>query len=223
MTETQRELDPELRPPAPLLAASALGFARDGEPVFGPLELSVHAGEVLVVEGDNGSGKTTLIRILAGLASPGSGSLSGLSGAGDEIGAVALLGHQLALKPELTPLENLRFRMGLSGTRAAAAPGAALASVGLEGYEDVPVRRLSQGQRKRAALAALLISPATLWLLDEPYANLDGSGRVLVDRMLEAHTLRGGAAVITSHGLIQPQVARVRYVKLDLKLGLPTP
>jgi heme exporter protein A len=107
----------------------------------------------------------------------------------------------------------------LSGTRAAAAPGAALASVGLEGYEDVPVRRLSQGQRKRAALAALLISPATLWLLDEPYANLDGSGRVLVDRMLEAHTLRGGSAVITSHGLIQPQVARVRY----LKLGSPTP
>ena len=212
MTESQRELDPELRPPAPLLAGSGLGFSRDGEPVFGPLELAVHAGEVLVVEGDNGSGKTTLIRILAGLASPGSGVLEGLQGATD-VAAVALLGHQLALKAELTPLENLRFRAGLSGSRPGSAP-AALASVGLEGYEDVPVRRLSQGQRKRVALAALLLSPATLWLLDEPYANLDRSGRVLVDRMLEAHTLRGGAAVITSHGLIQPQVARVRYLKL---------
>ena len=213
MTESQRELDPELRPPAPLLAASGLGFSRDGEPVFGPLELVVHAGEVLVVEGDNGSGKTTLIRILAGLASPGSGEIEGMQGASD-VGAVALLGHQLGLKAELTPLENLRFRAGLSGARPGAAPGAQLASVGLEGYEDVPVRRLSQGQRKRVALAALLLSPATLWLLDEPYANLDRSGRVLVDRMLEAHTLRGGAAVITSHGLIQPQVAKVRYLKL---------
>jgi len=214
VTGSQRELDPELRPPAPLLAGSDLGFSRDGEPVFGPLELAVHPGEVLVVEGDNGSGKTTLIRILAGLASPGSGALRGLSGPNTDIGAVALLGHQIALKAELTPLENLRFRVGLTGVRGGASPGAALASVGLEGYEDVPVRRLSQGQRKRVALAALLLSPATLWLLDEPYANLDRSGRVLVDRMLESHTLRGGAAVITSHGLIQPQVAKVRYVKL---------
>jgi heme exporter protein A len=214
VTEAQRELDPELAPPAPLLAGSALSFSRDGELVFGPLDLAVHAGEVLVVEGDNGSGKTSLVRILAGLASPVSGTLTGLSGGGSEVGAVAVLGHQLALKSELTPLENLRFRMGLVGARSGAAPGAALASVGLEGYEDVPVRRLSQGQRKRVALAALLTSPATLWLLDEPYANLDRSGRVLVDRMLEAHTLRGGAAVITSHGLIQPQVAKTRYVKL---------
>jgi len=215
VTELQRELDPELRPPAPLLAGAGLGYSRDGEPVFGPLDLQVHAGEVVVVEGDNGSGKTTLVRILAGLASPGTGELQGLWGAGTEVGAVALLGHQLALKPELTPLENLRFRVGLSGLRTGASPPAALASVGLEGYEDVLVRRLSQGQRKRVALAALLLSPATLWLLDEPYANLDGSGRVLVDRMLEAHTLRGGAAVITSHGLIQPQVAKARYLKLS--------
>jgi heme exporter protein A len=114
----------------------------------------------------------------------------------------------------LSPLENLRFRIGLGGLRGGTAPGAALASVGLEGYEDVLVRRLSAGQRKRVALAALLISPATLWLLDEPYANLDRPGRVLVDRMLEAHILRGGGAIITSHGLIQPQVARVRYLKL---------
>src|SRR5262249_40215044 len=104
------------------------------------------------------------------------------------------------LKLELTALQNLRFAIGLGGLRAGITAQLALASVGLDGYEDQPVRMLSAGQRKRVALARLLLVPAALWLLDEPYANLDRGGIELVNRLLDAHARRGGAALITSHG-----------------------
>ena len=189
----------------PLLAARDLVFAREDELIFGPLGVSLAEGGALVVEGDNGSGKTTLLRVLAGLLEPTGGELEWRGGPWDasarEPGSIALLGHQLGLKLDLSPHENLHFRIGLSGTKAGSTPAAALRSVGLSGYEDVPVRALSAGQRKRCALAALLLSGAGLWLLDEPYANLDREGRVLVDRMLEAHRMRGGAVVLSSHGL----------------------
>ena len=88
----------------------------------------------------------------------------------------------------------------LGGLRPGITPHHALKSVGLDGYEDVPLRQLSAGQKKRVALARLLLVPAALWLLDEPYANLDREGMALVNRLLEVHALRGGAALITSHG-----------------------
>jgi heme exporter protein A len=188
---------------APLLQARALGFARNEEPIFGPLDFALHAGEVVLIEGDNGSGKTTLLKVLSGLLEPTSGdvllhdaplTLAKLSH------QVALLGHLLGLKLELSALENLRFATGLGGIRSGITPSLALASVGLEGYEDQPLRMLSAGQRKRVALARLLLVPAALWLLDEPYANLDREGIELVNRLLDNHARRGGAALITSHG-----------------------
>jgi len=202
----------------PLLAADRLEYARGGEPIFGPLDFALPGGRVLVVEGDNGAGKTTLVRMLAGLIQPTAGQLlwQGLPFA-DSVrppGSVALLGHALGLKGELSALENLRFRIGLSGVRGGLSLHGALASVGLEGYEDVAVRTLSAGQRKRTALAAMLLSPASLWLMDEPYANLDRQGQVLVDRMLETHRARGGAVLLTSHGLIQPQVSGLSTTRL---------
>lgn len=198
----------------PLLAARALGFARGDEPIFGPLDFSLAPRETLVMEGGNGAGKTTLVRVLAGLLPPGTGSIewngAELSRLAPDPGRIALLGHHLALKADLTPRENLKFRIALQGLRTGITIAAALRSTGLEGYEDVAVRTLSAGQRKRTALAALLLSPAQVWLLDEPYANLDRDGQVLVDRMLEAHAARGGATVMTSHGLVRPALARCR-------------
>jgi len=188
---------------APLLQARALGFARNEESIFGPLDFALHAGEIVLIEGDNGSGKTTLLKVLSGLLEPTSGevllhdaplTLAKLSH------QVALLGHLLGLKLELSALENLRFATGLGGVRSGITPQLALASVGLEGYEDQPLRMLSAGQRKRVALARLLLVPAALWLLDEPYANLDREGIELVNRLLDNHARRGGAALITSHG-----------------------
>lgn len=187
----------------PLLQARALTYARNEEPIFGPLDFSLHTGEVVLIEGDNGSGKTTLLKVLSGLLDPTSGlvllhgtplTLARLSH------QVALLGHLLGLKLELSALQNLRFAIGVGGMRAGITAQLALASVGLEGYEDQPVRMLSAGQRKRVALARLLLVPASLWLLDEPYANLDRDGIELVNRVLDAHARRGGAALITSHG-----------------------
>ncbi len=127
---------------------------------------------------------------------------------------VSLLGHLLGLKLELTALENLRFAIGLGGLRAGITPHQALKSVGLEGYEDVAVRQLSAGQKKRVALARLLLVPAALWLLDEPYANLDREGIELVNRLLELHARRGGAALITSHGAYAYTSGTPRRIRL---------
>src|SRR5450432_1914752 len=187
----------------PLLQASALTYTRNAEAIFGPLDFSLHVGEVVLIEGDNGSGKTTLLKVLCGLLDLSSGQVL-LHGEPLTLAKlshqVALLGHLLGLKMELSTLQNLRFAVGMGGIRSGITPQLALASVGLEGYEDQPLRTLSAGQKKRVALARLLLVPAALWLLDEPYANLDRGGIELVNRLLDNHARRGGAALITSHG-----------------------
>ncbi|WP_425478819.1 heme ABC exporter ATP-binding protein CcmA [Dokdonella koreensis] len=188
--------------PIPLLEARGLAFARNEEAIFGPLGFRLYAGDVVLIEGDNGAGKTTLLRVLSGLLeAEGEILLDGEPLTLARLARqVAVLGHQPGLKTDLTPLENLRFAIGVSGLRPGVSPRMALGSVGLEGYEDVPARQLSAGQKKRVALARLLLVPAALWLLDEPYANLDRGGIDLVNRLLDTHARRGGAALVTSHG-----------------------
>jgi heme exporter protein A len=171
----------------------------------------------LLVEGDNGSGKTTLLRVLAGLLQPTGGTvrIGGVPGDREAVARhVALLGHQLGHKGELTALENLHFAMGLFGRRADADPEAALDEVGLAGYEDQPARAMSAGQRKRLALARLRLLPAPLWLLDEPFANLDLEGIALVNRLVERHLADGGGALITSHGAYATGAYRTRLLRL---------
>lgn len=203
--------------PAPLLEARALRFLRQDEPVFGPLDFALRAGEIALVEGDNGSGKTTLMRVLTGMLRPGEGEVR-LDGASFSLetmaGAVVFLGHHLGLKLDLSARENLRVSVGLYGQREGTSAVAALAEVGLAGFEDEPVRRLSAGQKKRAALARLLLLPARVWLLDEPYANLDREGIALVNRLLEGHAARGGAALVTSHGAVSFAGGEPRRIRL---------
>ncbi|MDR3446048.1 cytochrome c biogenesis heme-transporting ATPase CcmA [Dyella sp.] len=189
----------------PLLEARALTFYRQDEPVFGPLDFRLHEGEVALVEGDNGSGKTTLLRILAGLLHIDEGALDWRGQPWrriDHLGDTLFLGHHLGLKGDLSARENLAVAAGLYGARDGHTVDGVLADIGLAGYEDEPVRRLSAGQKKRAALARLLLLPATLWLLDEPYANLDRTGIELVNRLLTQHAAEGGAALVTSHGAV---------------------
>lgn len=212
-------MDPSIEAPrSPWIHARGLAVARGSEPIFGPLDLAAAPGRLLVVEGGNGSGKTTLLRALAGLLEASAGELAWLGEPRDPWrpapGEIALLAHQLGLKVDLSPAENLAFAIGLSGGRAAMPVAAALAAVGLEGYEDLPVRRLSAGQRKRAALARLLVVPASVWLLDEPYANLDREGHALVDRLVGAQLRRGGAVVMTSHGHFAPQALPFERIAL---------
>jgi len=201
----------------PLLEARALSFLRQDEPVFAPLDFQLHAGELALVEGDNGSGKTTLLRILAGLLHVGEGELNwrGKPLQRDNcVGEILFLGHQLGLKADLSPRENLQIATGLSGCRDGTSVISVLGEIGLSGYEDEPVRRLSAGQKKRAALARLLLLPATLWLLDEPYANLDRTGIALVNQLLKTHTTAGGAALVTSHGAVSFHGGEPRHIRM---------
>jgi len=205
--------------PAPaLLSARGLAFARNEQPVFGPLDFDVDAGEALLVQGGNGAGKTTLLRVLAGLLPAGTGQVA-IEGRAAEpelrARAIAFLGHLPALKADLTALENLRFLCGLHGRRRGQLPAAAMSIVGLAGHEDTPARQLSAGQRKRLSLARMWLSPAPLWLLDEPYANLDLEGLELVNRMVQAHLRAGGAAVITTHGAYAAPPVRTRLLELE--------
>ena len=145
-----------LPPAPPLLAARGLAFLRNDEPIFGPLDLHVHTGEALLVEGGNGAGKTTLLRVLAGLLPPAEGDIRIAGAALDRQSAaqhIALLGHLLGHKGELTALENLRFAQGLYGTRRGADPESALDEVGLTGYDDAPARTLSAGVSRCTLLA----------------------------------------------------------------------
>jgi heme exporter protein A len=202
----------------PLLAAQGLSFARNDEPVFGPLDFVVAAGEALLVQGGNGAGKTTLLRVLAGLlrADAGEIHIDGRVAKSDlRARAIAYLGHLPGLKADLDSLENLDFLCGLHGRRARQLPGNALAMVGLAGYEATLARQLSAGQKKRLSLARLWLSPAPLWLLDEPYANLDLDGINLVNRMISAHLRDGGAALVTTHGAYAAPPVQTRMLVLE--------
>jgi len=200
-----------------LLRASGLGFLRNDLRIFGPLDLHVNRGEALLIEGENGAGKTTLLRVLAGLLAASEGEIRIRNAVADRhsvASTVLLLGHLLGHKGELTALENLHFAMGIFGHRAAADPERSLAAVGLAGFEDHPARLLSAGQRKRLALARLGLLPAPLWLLDEPFANLDLQGIALVNTLLEQHLADGGAALITSHGAYATGAFQTRCLTL---------
>ena len=204
-------------PPLPLLAARGLAFSRNDEPVFGPLDFAVAAGEALLVQGGNGAGKTSLLRVLAGLLRADAGEIE-IDGkpaqAGLRARAIAYLGHLPALKADLDTLQNLDFLCGLHGRRPRQLPENALSMVGLAGHEDSLARQLSAGQKKRLTLARLCLSPAPLWLLDEPYANLDLDGINLVNRMISAHLREGGAALVTTHGAYAAPPVRTRVLVL---------
>lgn len=209
-------MSPSASPAVPLLAAHRVAFARNDEPVFGPLDFNVDRGETLLVEGDNGSGKTTLLRVLAGML-PGEGEIrfDGTPASRDSRnGRVLLLGHRLGMNDSLSARENLAFLTGLYGTRAGATVESALAAVGIEGWIDEPLRNLSAGQKKRVGLARLLLLPGDLWLLDEPYANLDRHGIELVNALIAEHCAGGGAALVTSHGAVRFADPNARHIRL---------
>ena len=200
----------------PLLAVRALAFSRDEALVFGPLEFSVDANEALLVQGGNGAGKTTLLRVLAGLLRADAGEIEiegAVADAASRAQHIAYLGHLPGLKADLSAFHNLNYLCGLHGRRKQTVE-AAMDIVGLAGFEDAAVRTLSAGQKKRLGLARMWLSTAPLWLLDEPYANLDLDGIHLVNQMVQAHLREGGAALITTHGAYAAPPVRTRLLEL---------
>ncbi|MGH8154715.1 MAG: heme ABC exporter ATP-binding protein CcmA [Rhodanobacteraceae bacterium] len=202
---------------APLLAARRLAFSRNDEPVFGPLDFSLGPGETVLVEGDNGSGKTTLLRVLAGMLAATSGDIrfGGRPASRDSRnGRVLLLGHRPGMNESLSARENLEFLAGLYGTRDGINAASAMEDVGIGAWLDEPLRTLSAGQKKRVGLARLLLLRGDIWLLDEPYANLDRHGIDLVNRLIARHCGAGGAALVTSHGAVRFADAGARHIRL---------
>lgn len=168
------------------------------------LAFSLSAGGCLQILGANGAGKTTLLRVLSGLLEPESVTLrwQGLVRSPRDPAYhadLAYLGHDAPLKADLTGTENISFAVGLHRQMTAADAQRALQRVDAQRFADRPIRTLSAGQRRRIALAALWLSGASLWLLDEPATNLDLAGQALVTGLIEEHLQRGGLVVAATH------------------------
>ena len=173
--------------------------------LFEGMAFKLAAGDILELRGPNGAGKSTLLRILAGLTRPMAGEVRCVGGPARDPGEAGedparhYLGHADAIKPNETAREQARFWARFFGHDDDAG-SQALERIGLANRSDVPGRGLSAGQRRRLALARLLIDPRPIWLLDEPVAALDSEGRARVEALVAKHAADGGITVVAMHG-----------------------
>jgi len=205
------------------LQARNLSCVRGGKTLFAALDVWVRPGQSLHLQGDNGSGKTSLLRLLAGLSEPAGGEM--LWGGLPMVQVretyqrnMLYLGHALALKEGLSALENLQFAAAMMDQAwSPDSATAALRQMGLRGREHMPLQVLSQGQKRRVALARLCLSPAQLWLLDEPFVALDAAACELLLGLMQTHVGQGGMVVFTSHQALTWRGGEHR----SLRLGAP--
>ncbi|HEX5477732.1 MAG TPA: cytochrome c biogenesis heme-transporting ATPase CcmA [Burkholderiales bacterium] len=203
-----------------MLQATDLVCERGERVLFRGLSLSLEPGELLRVAGSNGRGKTSLLRILCGLLAPAQGEVrwkgAPIRELREDYGReLVYVGHAAAVKDDLTAAENLSISCRLGGARC----GRQAVLEALHRFSvphDVFLKRLSQGQRRRAALARLLLSDAApLWLLDEPFVALDAAASALVEALIRAHVASGGMAVYTTHQGAGIQAPAARLLDLE--------
>jgi heme exporter protein A len=188
-----------------MFCVSNLSCARGDKRLFSGVSFSLQPGQWLHLEGNNGVGKTSLLRLVCGLSALEEGEITWNNQAVSKDpqtfrANLAYLGHQLALKDDLSPLENLQIDAAIVGRQLTASDAKqALAQMGLRGRENLPVRVLSQGQKRRTALARLLVSSAKLWVLDEPFVALDTMAQNALSEVINAHLAKQGMVLLTSH------------------------
>jgi heme exporter protein A len=185
-----------------MLSVTELSFERYFERVFEPVSFDLTAGSLLLVTGSNGCGKTTMLRVLAGLLEPSEGKIHSQE-------QPLYAGHNPAIKDDLSVDENIMFWMNFMGTRESIRDKElckrVIKEIGLTPVAQQEGRTLSAGQRKRCSLARLLFCDEALWLLDEPYSNLDREGIVMLDGIVKNHLEAGGACIMTTHGSLRPE------------------
>ena len=188
-----------------MLTLQKLQCQRGERELFSGVELTLQRGELLQVEGPNGSGKTSLLRIVAGLSAAASGEIRWGNETIDELAEdyfreLLYLGHAAAIKDELTALENLNLTLQLTGEATSPANAKqALTDAGLKERLHLPAKYLSQGQRRRVALARLCVSQRTLWILDEPFTALDVGAVSWVAQLMANQLKRNGIVMFTTH------------------------
>lgn len=199
------------------LTATAVAIDRSERRIVRDVSFHVESGQMLAITGPNGAGKSTLLRALAGLLPISAGNIicTGLPAEAVLPGHAHYLGHRDALKSALTARENLAFWAAMLALPGAGglAPEAALARLALPQVADFPVSYLSAGQKRRVALARLLVAHRPVWLLDEPTTALDAASQQLVAGMIEAHLAKGGIVIAATHMELGVEGAR------ELQLG----
>jgi heme exporter protein A len=208
-----------------MLETSDLECQRGDRRLFAGLGFRLDAGELLYLRGRNGSGKTSLLRMLGGLLPPAAGEIRWRGQPIGKLGEdyrreLCFLGHHNAIKEELTPLENLLTTAALADEPLDEDQALdALETLGLAGREDLACRYLSQGQKRRVALARLVNERRPLWLLDEPFVALDVAAVDLVAGLIGAHLQRGGLAVLTTHQPVEIAAGTVRELVLTREMA----
>ncbi len=188
--------------------------------MFQGLSFSLRAGEFLHIQGANGSGKTTLLRTLCGLSMPMEGEIRWHGSAintlqEDYRRELCYVGHHNGIQGEFTTAENLAWHQGLAGDTGGISIPEVLVQLGLAAVSHLPTKLLSQGQKRRLALARFLIEHKPLWIMDEPITALDVSSASLMNTIFDAHLDRGGLIVLTSHQQVGLATHPVRSLSLD--------
>jgi heme exporter protein A len=197
------------------LAVEKVHVWRGDRHVLKGLSFELRPFELLHISGPNGTGKTTLLRVVSGLLRPEQGAVLWFGKPIAQVRseyqcALVYASHEPALKADLTPLENLRFMIGLKRRVTPSELRSNLECTGVGACADLPVRVLSAGQRRRVVMARVLAAQAPLWLLDEPFTNLDTAGSQLLAALLAEHTKGGGMALVVAHHDLEPSATTRR-------------
>jgi len=211
-----------------MLKLDNLAAERGDRRLFSGISLELNKGELLHLHGENGAGKTTLLRMLCGLFPPTEGDIlwngNNIYDLREEFTVDLLyIGHKGGIKDDLTAIENLRITSALNGeTLDEEQVWAALARMGLRGFEDLPTKMLSQGQKRRVALAQLLVSRSKLWILDEPFVALDIDAVADLQEIIRDHIANDGMVILTTHQEVTLTRGELKQLRLGKKMANST-